>query len=1686
MNNAKVYLCKADCSILGIIGGIKTETCSLKRNATDLWEMTFEIERFVDKNGNLVQSDYYDSIDDMMRIYLDSDEIQVYFVIDSEPTISGDGIQEVKTVTCHSIESELNDVYLKNLKINCGTKDSQEYLVMDQNGEFINIDSYTGLPKEYISLVNYDNPGLSLMHIVLENTGWTVKDNIPEEVCNIKKSFETSDSIYSFLMKTVSPSASVIFEFDRKHKQIGMVLAEKYGKDTGVFVTMRNLMNSFEVTSSSEDNIITKLIPTGANNISVLYANFGEEYIINLDYFMNTLNEYGDYKFVSKDLHDKYNAWKKFRDIDTPYSNSTLTRRERYTELSRLYNKTLLDISELRNRVPNDGAVIDYTTFSLEELKVALTAYNKALVSLITVYKNEYGVTALGDAPDYTPTPSTATNIKDTPYWYDYYAYQERIIPQVTEALKMYCKTDSNGNLVVDNDGHYIELEYGNPDYYTNQDLVKNIDSYLYEWSLYGLDELEAKKKAWGESASILFKDYYIASGTVINPISYITVDDWDTLTASQKSEFTSKDAFVSQLNTYLDYMSFESRYNGITGTTCKGIIRQCEEAIEERKDQIASIESLQRGYQTERISINEAVSMKKFFTDKDIKIIESMLRQKEYSNENIITTNLDDAVSEIDKHVELYQEAIKELDKLSQPQYSFATELDNLYSLEEFKAYREPFDVGNFIRVGLETHEDLYENEYIKLRLMSIEHNPMQISEELSVEFSTMTKTLNTVSDLAFLLDKESSGDSSSSSSGSYGSGGTYGNNDADVQISNNMLNALLKTEMFGTTVSDVILDTMKANKGNFNKLFAHSGVFDSLEAGQIKVSGDCLFDRIKSSNWNGTDSILLDNTEGSVIDLSNGKFNFGGGSLKWDGSKLSVVGDIVANSLTLGNSVKLSTSNIDGLSSVATSGSYSDLSNKPTIPSSVADLGLDTSKIIFKGDITQEQKTDSNGNKYTLTTVPTSNGQTISYSTYEADDYIVFGRGEDGDNICISKEGLLTARNALIYGTIYATDGSFTGDIVANSLTLGNNVKVSTSNISGLSSVATSGKFNDLTGTDDILHTDDVSNVAFTGKYTDLTGVPSIPKSLSDLTDGANVMHFSDISFGTPSLDSSTGVTTQTITYKDSSGNSYNYTNKYSADGNYILTNVGKGTGSWSNSTDSSAHQNDYFLVSSDGLLRANNAIIYGDIYASNGRFSGDVIANTLTANTEGSIAGWKFNSTAFYRESDTIGNATGFYVGKDGISIGKNFITTPSGFLSQSTDYTEKQYIPRYFKNDYYNYPYYDAGEYGYQGDYVASYVIELEDATSSHRVYVKFKNPNHIDGDSTELYDDSVIEAYTVTNGKLILTTSNWFGIKGYYTYLTTIYKPFPRSIIFGDVHEVWADTGIKNIKVYTGGNATGTTTDFKYKYDTSPINVFTSGMKIDTINSNIITKNYCLNSNGINFTKINNASFSSSNLDAAKYIYFSMNTDGIRAAIQDYDNSNNLILKDYIKLDNSLENAKIKFTNNDVQSYLDANGITSTNSSVESYFGVNGLCNTHIISKTVSSGSTLRVDSDGYIWKYSSSSERYKDNMTTNISEELNPHKLYNVNIYDFKYKKDYLSPSDQRYDQNIIGFKAEQLYEEYPIACNLDEDGKPEVPEYNILIAPMLKLIQEQHEDIEKLKEEIKFLKETVNGEVSA
>lgn len=120
-----------------------------------------------------------------------------------------------------------------------------------------------------------------------------------------------------------------------------------------------------------------------------------------------------------------------------------------------------------------------------------------------------------------------------------------------------------------------------------------------------------------------------------------------------------------------------------------------------------------------------------------------------------------------------------------------------------------------------------------------------------------------------------------------------------------------------------------------------------------------------------------------------------------------------------------------------------------------------------------------------------------------------------------------------------------------------------------------------------------------------------------------------------------------------------------------------------------------------------------------------------------------------------------------------------------------------------------------------------------------------------------------------------------------------------------------------------------------------------------------------------------------------------------------------------------------------------------------------------------------------IRKTTGSAKRFKELVKPVESKDLDPVKLYELEIMQYKFKNDYLSEDDQRYDKEVIGFIAEDVYEKYPIAadCSTDKDGNVIVNDWNFryMIPAMLKLIQDQKKSIDQLKQENKDFKQRID-----
>lgn len=338
---------------------------------------------------------------------------------------------------------------------------------------------------------------------------------------------------------------------------------------------------------------------------------------------------------------------------------------------------------------------------------------------------------------------------------------------------------------------------------------------------------------------------------------------------------------------------------------------------------------------------------------------------------------------------------------------------------------------------------------------------------------------------------------------------------------------------------------------------------------------------------------------------------------------------GDITANSLTLGNT------EYENLDDFATKVDLEEWKNQLGNISALTAADIERIQgLLESAGTTTVRKVDneSGGSRYYVSV----NGETIYWDTWDTGDYVIFNTPYSGGeySFYLEKNGLLQAKNAVIWGTIYASDGwfrgrleseegyfrgtvcadtgYFKGDVEARSLKLGNQTiqDYVTDRLSGYSTTsglsmeqvntAISTFLNDnhynsgitLSGyvTSAMLNTwVDQWNAEHSGNTLTEAEVSAIAKTVLN----------AEVSFVEPVANSAGG-----YTYIAHIGDRTYEWNTLDA-GDFLVL------GNWLG--DSATTGDGGFIVSKDGLLQANNAVIYGAVYASEGKFKGSVSADS-----------------------------------------------------------------------------------------------------------------------------------------------------------------------------------------------------------------------------------------------------------------------------------------------------------------------------------------------------------------------------------------------------------------------------------------------------------------------------------------
>ncbi|MBQ9116257.1 MAG: hypothetical protein IJY04_04490, partial [Clostridia bacterium] len=248
---------------------------------SELSTIRFEVPK--QKNG--VISKLYSQISSYKVVYTENYGIYVL----TSPVTSGDGMQEVKTVTGYSLEKLFER---KRLILAEGT-----YRFYDD-----------AQPEETI-----------LGRVAALNPSWHIGYVAPE-LKNVYRTFDQYDNdALSFCYGDAMNKFNCVIVFDVYEKSINAWLAAEAQGVLPVYLSYDNLIEEAEVEEIT-DNIVTKLYPYGSDELTIREVNpIGGEYIVDLSYFIHN----GDLDIVpegsSVKLSDRVQSWQKLVLEQQPY-----------------------------------------------------------------------------------------------------------------------------------------------------------------------------------------------------------------------------------------------------------------------------------------------------------------------------------------------------------------------------------------------------------------------------------------------------------------------------------------------------------------------------------------------------------------------------------------------------------------------------------------------------------------------------------------------------------------------------------------------------------------------------------------------------------------------------------------------------------------------------------------------------------------------------------------------------------------------------------------------------------------------------------------------------------------------------------------------------------------------------------------------------------------------------------------------------------------------------------------------------------------------------------------------------------------------------------------------------------------------------------------------------------------------
>lgn len=261
-----------------------------------------------------------------------------------------------------------------------------------------------------------------------------------------------------------------------------------------------------------------------------------------------------------------------------------------------------------------------------------------------------------------------------------------------------------------------------------------------------------------------------------------------------------------------------------------KKLYNACNKALKQRTAEYDAAVKEYKQYNKEMLDIKIMVQRENYtdkFTDDEENMLKKIYRHTDYTNENVITTDITTTDTTVDKQYALYLDAVENLYASAHPQYSYSDTLDNVYPLEEYKSLVKTLHVYDYVHVEVSEF-----GHFESLRIISITRNPCVYNGTLQVEFSTVRQYKSKRNDFTSLL-----GSAVSAAKNSITMNSSASDKTASYTITPEFIKAILGSSGFSNYTSGIQSSTVDAVTGNFTNLYAKYIDADQIVAKLIKA---------------------------------------------------------------------------------------------------------------------------------------------------------------------------------------------------------------------------------------------------------------------------------------------------------------------------------------------------------------------------------------------------------------------------------------------------------------------------------------------------------------------------------------------------------------------------------------------------------------------------------------------------------------------------------------------------------------------------------------------------------------------------------------------------------------------------------------------------------------------------------